>query len=61
MYNLLIKHALAYNYFDIGSWATSSLDYAGGLISDLGPLATLVIGLLLGALVLGIIIGFLRK
>lgn len=61
MFNLLIKHALAYTYFDLGGWATSSLTYAGNLIADLGPIATLVIGLLLGALVLGIIISFLRK
>jgi hypothetical protein len=61
MFNLLIKNAQAYTYFDVGSWATSSLSVAGNLISDLGPIATMIIGLLLGALVLGIIIGFLRK
>lgn len=52
-----IPHAHAYTYFDLGDIASSSLAFAGGFLGDLSP----VLVIILGALVVGAIIGLLFK
>lgn len=55
--NLLIPHAHAYTYFDVGDIASSSMAFAGDFLTDLSP----VLVIILGALVVGTIIGLLFR
>lgn len=55
--NLLIPHAHAYTYFDVGDIASSSLAFAGDFLTDLSPLLKII----LGALVVGVIISLIFR
>lgn len=57
----LTPHAHAYTYFDLGDVASTSMAYAGAIVSDLGPAWKLVFGVLLGVAVVGFIIYMIRK
>ena len=56
-----IPHAHAYNYFDLGDAASSTLAYAGNIVSDLSPVWKLVLGVLLGVAVISWILSSIRK
>lgn len=58
---IFTPHAHAYTYFDLGDVASTSLAYAGAIVSDLGPAWKLVFGVLLGVAVVGFIIYMIRK
>jgi len=59
--NYFTPHAHAYNYFDFGDVASSSLAFAGGIIDDLKPVWIMVLGILLGMIVIAFIVGMLTK
>jgi hypothetical protein len=59
--NYFIPHAHAYNYFDLGDVASSTLAYAGGVIDDLKPVWLMVLGVLLGMIVISFVVGMLTK
>jgi hypothetical protein len=61
LFNYFIPHAHAYNYFDFGDVASSSLAFAGGIIDDLKPIWIMVLGIILGMIVIAFIVGMLTK
>lgn len=56
-----VPHAHAYTYFDLGDAASSTLAYAGSIVSDLSPVWKLVLGVLLGVAVISWILKSLHK
>lgn len=57
----LIPHAHAYEYFDMSGVASSTMAFAGGIISDLQPVWIMVLGVLLGMVVIAFVVGMLTK
>jgi hypothetical protein len=52
---------LLFTYIDIGSSAVSStMAYAGGIVSDFQPIWLLILGVFLGAVLIEVVAGLLR-
>jgi hypothetical protein len=56
-----IPHAHAYNYFDFSDVASSTMAFAGGIISDLAPVWIMVFGILFGMIIVSYVVGLLTK